>query len=170
MRKLKKLSLKQLSEELPLLPDYVKRTILGGDNYDCVYLSIASMTGIRSEDIQLTYANMLKEKGFNDSFKLSFNGVREEDLAELCSYYKVELGGGFGSSTYGSYGAYPNGKFLVAYEGHAYVATGNGEQGYYLYDPQNNTGNLLTSDGQGHWSLTKLGSHDPDYGSFSGSF
>lgn len=88
-------------------------------------------------------------------------------MAELCSHYGVGLGGHFSASTYGSYGAYPNGKFLVVYKLHAYVATGHGDQGYYLYDPQNNTGNMLVSNGQGSWSITNLGSHDPNYGSFS---
>lgn len=72
MKKLKKLNLKQLGEELPLLTDNEKRFIVAGDNYDCVYQCIASITGARTEDIQMTYANMLKAKGFKNPFKLSF--------------------------------------------------------------------------------------------------
>jgi hypothetical protein len=170
MKKLKKLSLTALREELSSLSSNEQRFIVAGDNYDCVYQSIASITDKRPEDVLSIYSQILEELGFPNPGALASMGVLSSQIQDLCTRCGVELGGSFTPSTYGSYGAYPNGKFLIVYEGHAYVATGHGDAGYYLYDAQKNTGNLLMQNEQGSWSLTLLGSHDPGYGSFMSTY
>ncbi len=143
MKTLKKSDLKSMEKELPLLNKYEQANTQGGDGSgDCVYQTIAFLTGRTVSEVQQKYSSLLQTRyKWNETTATFYSGemgVASSDLGWLMSQFMPY--GSYGTRGQGNCSSTSDMGLAVIGGTHAVAITGyNPSTGiYYCYDPQTN--------------------------------
>lgn len=138
IKKITRISIDALKEQMPLLNEYEQRSTLGGDGPgDCLFQTIAYIKGIPVSEVQQTYANYYNEQYFGGKMYggdiywlvVGQQGRSSLDVDWLMNQYGVDYAEDSG-----------NGVLIINDGTHAVHAYWVEEKGaYYFYDPQNDS-------------------------------